>query len=59
MFNGLQYVFRAGVRWVDMMLKKHIRVPQAFTDEAVLMVPEQGYSVADVAKSLGVGTSLL
>jgi transposase len=28
-------------------------------DEAVLMVLEQGYSVADAAKSLGVSTSLL
>jgi len=33
--------------------------PQAFKDEAVLMVLEQGYSVADAAKSLGVSTSLL
>jgi len=43
-----------------MSLKKsHKSYPQAFKDEAVLMVLEQGYSVADAAKSLGVGTSLL
>ncbi|WP_432453516.1 IS3 family transposase [Agarivorans sp. QJM3NY_29] len=43
-----------------MSLKKsHKSYPQEFKDEAVLMVLEQGYSVADAAKSLGVGTSLL
>ncbi|WP_415776445.1 IS3 family transposase [Shewanella oncorhynchi] len=43
-----------------MSLKKsHKSYPQAFKDEAVLMVLEQGYSVADAAKSLGVSTSLL
>ena len=43
-----------------MSLKKsHKSYPQAFKDEVVLMVLEQGYSVADVAKSLGVSTSLL
>ncbi|MBU2712208.1 IS3 family transposase [Zooshikella harenae] len=43
-----------------MSLKKsHKSYPQSFKDEAVLMVLEQGYSVADAAKSLGVGTSLL
>ena len=33
--------------------------PQEFKDDAVLMVLEQGYSVAEAAKSLGIGTSLL
>jgi transposase-like protein len=43
-----------------MSLKKsHKSYPQVFKDEAVLMVLEQGYSVADAAKSLGVSTSLL
>ena len=43
-----------------MSLKQlHKSYPQAFKDEAVLMVLEQGYSVADAAKSLGIGTSLL
>ncbi|WP_102531010.1 IS3 family transposase [Shewanella sp. 10N.286.52.B9] len=43
-----------------MSLKKsHKSYPQAFKDEAVLMVLEQGYSVAEAAKSLGVSTSLL
>lgn len=43
-----------------MSLKKSNKsYPQAFKDEAVLMVLEQGYSVADAAKSLGIGTSLL
>lgn len=43
-----------------MSLKKsHKSYPQAYKDEAVLMVLEQGYSVADAAKSLGVSTSLL
>ncbi|MGF1720349.1 transposase [Vibrio kyushuensis] len=43
-----------------MSLKKtHNSYPQAFEDEAVLMVLEQGYSVADAAKSLGVGKSHL
>ena len=43
-----------------MSLKKsHKSYPQAFKDEAVLMVVEQGYSVAEAAKALGVGTSLL
>ncbi|MCL1107918.1 IS3 family transposase [Shewanella algicola] len=43
-----------------MSLKQsHKSYPQAFKDEAVLMVLDQGYSVADAAKSLGVGTSLL
>ena len=43
-----------------MSLKKsHKSYPQTFKDEAVLMVLEQGYSVADAAKSLGVSTSLL
>ncbi|MDT3297697.1 transposase, partial [Shewanella sp. SP2S2-6] len=38
-----------------MSLKKsHKSYHQAFKDEAVLMVLEQGYSVADAAKSLGV-----
>ncbi len=36
-----------------MSLKKsHKSYPQAFKDEAVLMVLEQGYSVADAAKCL-------
>lgn len=39
--------------------KSHKSYPQAFKDEAVLMVLEQGYSVADATKSLGVSTSLL
>jgi transposase len=39
--------------------KSHKSYPQAFKDEAVLMVLEQGYSVADAAKSLRVSTSLL
>ncbi|MGI0119270.1 transposase, partial [Zooshikella sp. RANM57] len=43
-----------------MSLKKsHKSYPQSFKGEAVLMVLEQGYSVADAAKSLGVATSLL
>ncbi len=43
-----------------MSLKKsHKSYPQSFKDEAVLMVLEQGYSVADAAKSLGLATSLL
>lgn len=43
-----------------MSLKKsHKSYPQTFKDEAVLMILEQGYSVADAATSLGVGTSLL
>ncbi|MEM5528014.1 IS3 family transposase [Gammaproteobacteria bacterium AS21] len=43
-----------------MSLKKsHKNHPQEFKDETVLMVSEQGYSVAEAAKSLGVGTSLL
>ncbi len=43
-----------------MSLKQsHKSYPQAFKDEAVLMVLDQGYSVADAAKSLGVGISLL
>ncbi len=43
-----------------MSLKQsHTSYPQAFKDEAVLMVLDQGYSVADAAKSLGVGISLL
>lgn len=43
-----------------MSLKKsHKSYPQDFKDEAVLMVTEQGYSVAEAAKSLGVGISLL
>ncbi len=43
-----------------MSLKKsHKCYPQVFKDEAVLMVLEQGYSVAGAAQSLGVGTSLL
>lgn len=33
--------------------------PQDFKDEAVRMVVEQGYSVAEAAKSLGIVTSLL
>jgi transposase len=41
-----------------MSLKKSLKsYPQSFKDEAVLMVIEQGYGVADAAKSLGVGTS--
>ncbi|KPZ71265.1 hypothetical protein AN944_01640 [Shewanella sp. P1-14-1] len=36
--------------------KSHKSYPQAYKDEAVLMVLEQGYSVADAAKSLGVST---
>lgn len=39
--------------------KSHKSYPQAFKDEAVLMVLEQGYSVADAKKPLGVSTSLL
>ncbi len=43
-----------------MSLKKsHKSYPQEFKDEAVLMVTEQGYSVSEAAKSLGIGTSLL
>jgi transposase len=43
-----------------MSLKKsHKSYPQEFKDEAVLVVLEQGYSVADAAISIGVGTSLL
>ncbi|MGL4838423.1 MAG: IS3 family transposase [Shewanella sp.] len=43
-----------------MSLKKsHKSYPQAFKDEAVLMVLEQGYSIAEAAKSLGVSTSQL
>lgn len=43
-----------------MSLKKsHKSYPQDFKDEAFLMVTDQGYSVAQAAKSLGVGTSLL
>ena len=41
------------------MKKSHKSYPQVFKGEAVLMVLEQGYSVADAAKSLGVSTSLL
>ncbi len=39
--------------------KSHKSYPQEFKDEAVLMVTEQGYSVSEAAKSLGIGTSLL
>jgi transposase len=39
--------------------KSHKSYPLGFKDEAVLMVLEQGYSVADAAKSLGVSISLL
>lgn len=43
-----------------MSLKKsHKNYPQAFKNEAVLMVLEQGNSVADAAESLGVSTSQL
>ncbi|GAA0441224.1 hypothetical protein CF133_00815 [Aeromonas salmonicida] len=43
-----------------MSLKKsHKSYPQTFKDEAVLMVLEQGYSIAEAAKSLGISTSLL
>lgn len=43
-----------------MGLKKSYKsYPQAFKDETVLMLLEQGYSVTDEAKSLGVSTSLL
>ena len=43
-----------------MSLKKsHKSYPQAFKDEAVLMMREQSYSVADAAKSLGVSTTPL
>lgn len=43
-----------------MSLKKsHKSYPQVFKDEAVLMITEQGYSVAEAAKSLGVASSLL
>ncbi|NRD34687.1 transposase [Shewanella sp. DC2-4] len=38
-----------------MSLKKsHKSYPQAFKDEAILMVLDQDYSVADAAKSFGV-----
>jgi len=37
----------------------HKNHPQKFKDEAVLMVNEQGYSVAEAAKSLVVGASVL
>lgn len=33
--------------------------PKEFKEEAVALVREQGYSVAQAAKSLGIGTSLL
>ena len=39
--------------------KSHKSYPQVFKDKTVLMVLEQGYSVADAEKSLGVITSLL
>ncbi len=40
-----------------MSLKKsHKSYPQVFKDEAVLMITEQGYSVAEAAKSLGVAS---
>ncbi|ABS06762.1 transposase [Shewanella baltica] len=43
-----------------MSLKKSNKsYPQAFKDEAVLMVLKRGYSVTDVAKSLGICASLL
>ena len=33
--------------------------PTEFKEEAVALIHEQGYSVAEAAKSLGIGTSLL
>lgn len=39
--------------------KSHKSYPQAYKEEVVLMLLEQGYSVSDAVKSLGVSTSLL
>ena len=39
--------------------RTHKQYTKEFKEEAVALVLEQGYSVAQAAKSLGVGTSLL
>ena len=39
--------------------RTHKQYTKEFREEAVALVLEQGYSVADAAKSLGIGTSLL
>lgn len=45
--------------WFTVCFLVNYMFRQQRQDEAVLMVLEQGYSVADAAKSLGVSTSLL
>ena len=37
----------------------YIQYPQEFKEEAVTLVSEQGYSVPEAAKSLGIATNLL
>lgn len=39
--------------------RSHKQYTKEFKEEAVALVLEQGYSVAEAAKSLGIGTSLL
>lgn len=39
--------------------RTHKQYTKEFKEEAVALVVEQGYSVAQAAKSLGIGTSLL
>jgi transposase len=39
--------------------RSYKQYPKEFKDEAVALVLEQGYSVADAAKSLGIATILL
>lgn len=39
--------------------RTHKQYTKEFKEEAVALVLEQGYSVAQAAKSLGIGTSLL
>ena len=39
--------------------KTQKRYPKEFKEEAVALVTEQGYSVPEAAKSLGIGVSLL
>jgi transposase len=39
--------------------RSYKQYPQEFKDEAVALVREQGYSVPDAAKSLGIATNIL
>ncbi len=39
--------------------RNYKQYPQEFKDEAVALVKEQGYSVPEAAKSLGIATNLL